>query len=345
MHPTFSHSTQFTLQANLTQQMHHPEGSTLLTPYSSLTSHSHLSSMVSSLTPPLRSPHSNSDYTRKEDTPKPWKISLAIQAGGIRIAYHSALMISNSLTTPSYSQPSRFNIPLQPASENGSKVSKPQPYHPHLTPQVSPLHPHCLAGEWLKLWQPAGSSHPAGHESGFTLSDKDVDRIINIMNVSWSKGTQETYGAGLLVYHVFCDMQQLPEAQRAPVAPPLILAFISSLAGSYSGSTLSNYVCGVWAWHILHGLLWNMDNLQLKVALMGASNLAPPTLKRSKRSPITVQLLAQLLEHLDLNIPLDTAIRSCITMVFYTAAQLGEFTVPSLTAFDSKLHITPANVS
>lgn len=342
-----SHSIQFTSQANLTQQMHHPEVSILPTPYSSLTSHSHPNSMVSSLTLPLHTPHLNSDYTGKEDTPKPWRRSSAIRAGGIRKAYQSALTTTGSSTQThtSHSQPSRFNTPLQPSSKNESKISKPQPYRPHLTPRVSPLRPHCLAGERLKLWQPAGSSHPAGHGSGFTLSDEDVDRIINIMNVSWSKGTRETYGAGLLVYHVFCDMRQLPEAQRAPAAQPLILAFISSLAGSYSGSTLSNYVCSVRAWHILHGLLWNMDDSQLKAALTGASNLAPPTSKRAKRLPITVQLLVQLLEHLDPNVPLDAAIRSCITTVFYTAARLGEFTVPSLTAFDSKLHITPADVS
>ena len=90
-HPTLSHSIQFMSQANLTQQMHHPKVSTLLTPYSSITSHSHPSSTVSSLTPPLCTPHLNSDYTRKEDTPKPWKRSSAIQAGGIRKAYQSAL--------------------------------------------------------------------------------------------------------------------------------------------------------------------------------------------------------------------------------------------------------------
>ena len=149
MHSMLSHSIQFMLQANLTQQMHHPEVSTLLTPYSSLKSHSHPSLMVSSLTPPLHTPHLNTDYTGKEDTRKLWKRSSAIQAGGIRKAYQSALMITNLLTTPSYSQPSRFNTPLQPSSKNGSKVSKPQPYCPHLTPQVSLLHPHCLAGEWL----------------------------------------------------------------------------------------------------------------------------------------------------------------------------------------------------
>ena len=154
------------------------------------------------------------------------------------------------------------------------KLPKPQFYHPHLTPQCSCLHPHCLASNCLKLWQPAGSSHPVGNKPGFTLSDEDVDRIISIMNISWSKGTRETYRVGLLVYHVFCNMHQL---QRSPAASPLILAFIASLASSYSGSMLSNYICGVCPWHILHSIQWDMDDLQLKAALMGTANVAPAT--------------------------------------------------------------------
>ena len=179
-----------------------------------------------------------------------------------------------------------------------------------------------------------------GNGPGFTLSDKDVDHIISIMNVSWSKGTRETYGAGLLVCHVFCNICQLPKAQCSPAASPLILAFIASLASSYSDSMLSNYVCGICTWHILHGIQWDMDNLQLKAALMGTANAAPATSRQPKHSPITVQLLTQLLEHLDPNNPLDAAIHSAITTIFYTATHSGELTIPSLTTFTNTLHIT-----
>ena len=165
------------------------------------------------------------------------------------------------------------------------------------------------------------------------------------MNISWSKGTRGTYGAGLLVYHIFCNMHQLPKAQCSPTASPLILAFVSGLAGSYSGSTLSNYVCGVCTWHILHGMQWNMNNLQLKATLTGAANLTLATSKHPKQSPITIQLLTQLLKHLYPNTPLDATICSTITTNFYIAACSGKFTIPSLTTFTSTLHITPANVS
>ena len=165
------------------------------------------------------------------------------------------------------------------------------------------------------------------------------------MNISWSKGTRETYRVGLLVYHIFCDMHQLPKAQCSPAASPLILTFISSLAGSYSGSTLSNYVCDIHAWHILHSMQWNMNDLQLKAALTGAANFAPATSKCPKQSPITTQLLTQLFKHLNPNTPLDATIHSNITTIFYMATHSGEFTVPSLTTFTSTLHITLVNIS
>ena len=152
-------------------------------------SHSHPNSMASSLTLPLHSSHLNSDYIGKEDIPKPWKRPSVIQAGGIRKAYQLALTTTRLPMPTSYAQSSRFNTPLQSDSKNEPKISKPLPYCPHLTPRVSLLHPHCLACERLKLWHPAGDSHPAGHESGFTLSDEDIDHIINIMNVSWPNGT------------------------------------------------------------------------------------------------------------------------------------------------------------
>jgi len=59
----------------------------------------------------------------------------------------------------------------------------------------------------------------------------------------------ETYRSGLLLYHVFCNHENLPEEQHALAAPVTIAAFVSLLAGCYSGKTLSNYFYRVWAWH------------------------------------------------------------------------------------------------
>jgi hypothetical protein len=164
------------------------------------------------------------------------------------------------------------------------------------------------------------------------------------MNVSWANGTRECYGAGLLVYHVFCDTRNFPEDQRSPASPLLIVAFISSCAGSYAGSTLANYVFGVRAWHILHGVPWVMDDAQVKAALTGATNLAPPSSKRPKRAPFTVTLIEKLLTALDMSTPLDAAVAACLTTTFYTVARTGEFTVPAINKFDPTIHIKRSDI-
>ena len=48
------------------------------------------------------------------------------------------------------------------------------------------------------------------------LSDEDVDHIIHGMNISWAKGTCETYGVGLMVYHVFCDIHRTTHLCHLP---------------------------------------------------------------------------------------------------------------------------------
>ena len=43
--------------------------------------------------------------------------------------------------------------------------------------------------------------------------------------------------------------------------------------------------------------------------------------------------------------PLDAAVVSCFSMVFYSVAHAGEFTPPTLSAFDPTQHVKPSNIS
>jgi hypothetical protein len=177
------------------------------------------------------------------------------------------------------------------------------------------------------------------------FSDADLARILEVINVSWAKGTRDVYGAGLLVFHVFCDSRKIPEDKRAPASPRLIVSFIASCAGSYSGSTLASYVFAVRAWHILHGLSWLMDDNQVKAALTGAANLTPASSKRPKRGPVTVNLMERVIGKLNLLNPLDAAVAACLSTTFYSVSRTGEFTLPSLNAFDPTMHVKPSDIS
>jgi hypothetical protein len=96
---------------------------------------------------------------------------------------------------------------------------------------------------------------------------------------AWEEGTWESYGSGLLMFHMYCDNKAIPEIQRAPVSKILLSAFISELVGAYSGKTISNYIYGVRAWHILHGVAWQLNEPETKALLMAASKLTPQSSK------------------------------------------------------------------
>jgi hypothetical protein len=144
-----------------------------------------------------------------------------------------------------------------------------------------PLWPHCLARDCLRLWIPS----PAVLSRHSETEGAELERVFNVMSNAWAESICESYSSGILVYHVYCDMRGLPEELRAPACQSNIASFITSLAGSYSGSTISNYVCGIRTWHILHGLEWRLNSAETDTALRGAERLAPPSSKRKKRQP------------------------------------------------------------
>ena len=245
---------------------------------------------------------------------------------------------SNTRVTPSPRFISAPPLPPAPSASN------PLPYRSDLSPSPSPLRPHCLAKERLLLWKPFSASedpqlaHPI-------LSEADFNRILSVIDASWGSNTKAAYGAGLLVFHVFCDSRNVPEIDRCPVSQPLLLSFISTCAGTYSGNTLANYIAGIRAWHMLHGRPWILDPITLKATIEGAARLAPPSSKRPQRNPFTPDIIALFKSQLNLEDPLDAAVFACITVCFWGVARVGEFTVPSINAFDPTKHITRAGLT
>jgi hypothetical protein len=250
---------------------------------------------------------------------------------------------SPSVATSNSEKGHKFGAPI-PSATGDASPSAP-PYTPSLTPQPSPLRPHCLARERLRLWKPAISPPRANNALPNVISEEQLDRILQVINAAWAESTKTLYGAGLLVFHVYCNTHGVPEEQRCPVATPLMLAFLASCAGSYSGASLSNYVAGLKAWHLLHGHSWDVNSTELKTVLEGASRLTPPSSKRAVREAFTPDTLALLKLSLNLQEPLHAAVFACVTICFWSIARLGELTVANIKSFDSQKHITQANMS
>ena len=170
------------------------------------------------------------------------------------------------------------------------------------------------------------------------------NRIKEVMARAWQDSTLSSYGSSLLVYHIFCDDRQIPEDQHAPATPILIHSFIAALAGGNTGDAIANYICAVRAWHLLHGITWHMSDKETQTLLDAAVKTTPPSLKRKKRKPCTPDFILAIHAQLDLSLPVHAADYACLTMTFYAATRLGEFTVKNLTMFDPNTHIKRSNV-
>ena len=247
---------------------------------------------------------------------------------------------SSSPQTPRAAPERRpWHVPLPPLVSKARQ--HPTPYHKNLTPLPSPLRPHCPASQRLCLWHPLVPR--AQRTSQYT--DEDLERIEAVMARAWEDDTHTTYASGLLNFMVFCDMKEIPEVERAPAGHILLLSFILTLAAAYLGLAISNYLYGVRAWHILHGVLWKIERMEMDTMLKAAEKLTPPSSKCKKRRPYTVDFILAIRQHLDLQKPLDASVFACLSTCFFATGRVSEFTVPKLDGFNPEAHVPKVGVS
>jgi hypothetical protein len=151
-----------------------------------------------------------------------------------------------------------------------------------------------------------------------------------------------TYGSGLLIYHLFCDSINLPEEQRAPASTGTIQAFLASVAGAYSKSAINNYLSGIRAWHLYHGIEWAIDDKTTSMMLRATNVLSPPP--EPKRTPYTVEYITKVLEQLDSTNTFDVAVAACLTTCFWSAARVREFTTGDMKTFDPTTDTSVSNM-
>lgn len=202
-------------------------------------------------------------------------------------------------------------------------------YNPGLAPLPSAFRPQCPAKDRLYLWIPTSPCSPKDSQGRhLPVTQAEIKRIHGVILHAFAESTHESYGSGLLIFHVFCDSKSIPEDQHTPASRVLISLFITEMVGHYSGKTVSNYVQGVHAWHIVHGIPWTLgDDAEIDSLFKAAISLTPPTSKRTKRDPYTINLITVIKDQLSLNDPLDAAVFACLTTIFFTCAHVREFTV------------------
>ena len=216
----------------------------------------------------------------------------------------------------------RFNLPLSepmPSVAISSSHPTPHPYNLNLNPKPSPLRPHCFTKDSLRMWipsRPSSCSTPAPSSQPNpvdipSISDDQLNHILDVISASWTEKTKETHSTGLLIFHVFCNLNNVSEDHHCPAPSSLIVSFIASCASVYSGSALSNCIAGLRAWHLLYGQPWSINQNELHSIFEGTSRLAPASSKHPKCILVKLNLLLQFLTYFDLDNPRDAAIFAC----------------------------------
>ena len=249
-----------------------------------------------SQTPTTLSQQENSENLERDGTPRtPPEPSHAYGLNRRQLSevgQKASLKMNSSITPSKVTSPDgpRFNAPLT-STNNPSTIPKPRPYQSHLHPLPSIYHPHCLAKDKLQHWIPANPiKRPASGAIPMAVSEQALNRILEVIGASWADSMKELYGNGLLIYHIYCDLNgPIPEYEHCPISGTLLLSFLSSCAGGIAGSTLTNYAASIKAWHILHSQPWNIHQDELRLTLQGAARYAPNHSKQDKRLPMTVK--------------------------------------------------------
>ncbi|EJD34599.1 hypothetical protein AURDEDRAFT_76054 [Auricularia subglabra TFB-10046 SS5] len=234
---------------------------------------------------------------------------------------------------------SRPRPPIDWSARFSPSSSRPKPYAAHLAPRPSPLRPHCHARERLLLWKPLPS------EANTNFSPTSRRLVFNVLSRSLAPGTLETYGSGLLLFHVICDTHSIAEHARAPAGKNVIALFIAELVGRYSESAIRNAVAAVRAWHVLHRHLWSPNDAEVDALIRAAGKEAPR--RKPIRNAFDMDTLSLLVAKLSPSVPLDAAVTAALLVGFWGTARLGELlpkTLQGAHGFDASRCVTVSNL-
>lgn len=103
-----------------------------------------------------------------------------------------------------------------------------------------------------------------------------------------------------------------------PASSDLLSAFVADASGTVSDSTVNNWLSGLHYWHIVNGADWHGSSSELlRHMRRGLSHLVPPTSKRARRPPVTLEALTQLRDGLDLSNSFDISVFAVACIAFW----------------------------
>ncbi|KAG2756260.1 hypothetical protein P692DRAFT_20715949 [Suillus brevipes Sb2] len=200
--------------------------------------------------------------------------------------------------------------------------------------------PPVLASDRVLLWTtPHGTDFQ--HELETLLPESIILKMFFVALHSLDVDTRSNYGAGLLRFTQFCDRISISEDKRMPASSKLLSAFVADASGTVSNSTVNNWLSGLHYWHIVNGAEWHGASSELlRHMRRGLARLVPPSSKRARRPPVTLEALTQLRNGLDLSNSFDISVFAIACVAFWCCCRLGELVIPSINTFNSVKHVS-----
>ncbi|KAG0692901.1 hypothetical protein DFH29DRAFT_447661 [Suillus ampliporus] len=141
----------------------------------------------------------------------------------------------------------------------------------------------------------------------------------------------------------FCDSINVPEDQHMPASEALLAQFVAAFAGITASKTLNNWMAGLQFWHIVNGTPWHASAM-VHHTRRGFSKMVPPSSRRAKRPPVTIEALSILFDNLSFSDPFDCAVGAVAFTAFWCCCRLGELVIPSPNLFDRLKHVSRSNL-
>jgi hypothetical protein len=174
------------------------------------------------------------------------------------------------------------------------------------------------------------------NDSTNLLSPHSKRHVTRAIQSGWADSTVKRYSGAIDQFIRFCDSEGVPDHLRFPADEFVLCAFAASSVGIHARTTPQNRLSALKAWHLAHNIEWKGSS-RLRYVLNGVHKLAPRDSKRAPRPPINATMITQLVQHLNLDSPLDVAIAACATTAFWGQCRLGELLPASLAAVSTPL--------
>ncbi|KAF7373704.1 hypothetical protein MSAN_00581400 [Mycena sanguinolenta] len=201
-----------------------------------------------------------------------------------------------------------------------------------LAPSV--FRPHVPADRRILLWTAPYSMRAHSALAAHRIPLDSQSKLFETLLGAHVPETLESYGAGLLRFHQFCDRLSIPESDRMPADRHLLSAFVADAAGSCTGKCIRNWLNGLHLWHTYNDAPWHGDEGWLPHLKRSADRAGLP-FKRPPRGPVSNEHLRALRASLELDSPLGAATWAAALSAYRGCRRLGELLIRSTAKFSA----------